>query len=225
MPPAALQNPQTVGIGDLRRLLAEKYPSLESKPSGVLRTGLCAFDDGEGGLRRGALTEVTGSLGGGGLFLQILLAAIQRARIFAALVDSGASFDPQGTNARSLCRLLWVVCRDARAAVKAADLILRDGNLPLLIVDFQRTPARELQRVPASTWHRFQRIVEQSATAFVVLTPRPMIEAAQVRVGVNNRWDLQAMRKRRRTLLGQIDAQVFIRRTQAAPHLRDLRSA
>lgn len=203
----------------LRELLAEKFPVAELRPSGLLPTGLAAFDAAEGGLRRGALTELAGPAGSGGLFLGAALAMLRRTRGFGALVDAGRSFDPQGADPRALRRLLWVRCGDAQQAVKAADLLLRDGNLPLLLVDFQRVPARELRRIPASTWHRFQRLVEQTGTAFVVLSPAPMVEGAQVRIAVKNHWSLAAMRRRRGCLLAELEAQVFVRRALSAAPL------
>ena len=60
----------------LRGLLAEKFPACELKHGGVLSTGLRVFDEAEGGLRRGALTELAGSPGAGALFLEAMLAGL-----------------------------------------------------------------------------------------------------------------------------------------------------
>jgi hypothetical protein len=144
-----------------------------------------------------------------------ILAAVERERCFAALVDVGRTFDPQGTNPALLRRLLWVCCANPMQAVKAADLLLRDGNLPLIVLDLQSVAPRELRRIPASTWHRFQRLVEQTSTALVALTSQPMIESASVRIAVRQRWTLAAMRERRRELLTRVEAQVFARRQLA----------
>ncbi len=209
----------------LRELLAQKFPLHEHLSSGTLPTGLDAFDQTEGGLRRGALTELAGSPGAGALFIEALLALLPREKCFAALVDGGRSFDAESGPPEALRRLLWVLCGTADLAVKAADLLLRDGNLPLIVVDLQPLPARELQRIPASTWHRFQRLVEESSTAFIVLTPRPMVEAAAVRIAIQNVWTLPAMCERRRTLLHRLRAQVFSRRNFAAVETLERRFA
>ena len=199
-------------LGALRALLAEKYPTGEvAPPAGVFPLGLQAFDQ-EGGLRRGAVTELVGSTAAGTLFLEATLEALSRERTFAALVDAGGAFDPQGSESPALQRLLWVRCRQALHAVKATDLLLRDGNLPLILLDLVALPLREIGRVPASTWHRFQRLVEPTGTALVILTPRPLVEGARVRIAVRNRWTLAAMRRRRRELLQQMEAQIFSRR-------------
>ncbi len=196
----------------LRQLLAEKFPAAETKPAGVFASGLPAFDEEEGGLRRGAVTELTGHASAGALFIEAMLAAVQREKSFAALVDASRSFDPQGVAASRLRRLLWVACDDAQASVKAADLLLRDGNLGLVILDLQLAPRPQLRRIPASTWHRLQRLVEPTGTVFAILTPCPMIEGARVRIVTRQRWDLRAQRQRRRALLGGMDVQVFARR-------------
>jgi len=202
----------------LRGLLAERFPVCELKPSGILPTGLAAFDEAEGGLRRGAVTELVGPVSGGALFVEAMMAVLQRERCFGALVDAAGSFDPQGADAAALARLLWVRCPDPLKAVKVADLLLRDGNLPLILLDFQPVPLREVRRIPASTWHRFQRLIEPTGTAFVILTSQPLVEGAKVRVVLPQRWSLAAMCERRHALLGRLSAQVFARRQfQTAP--------
>jgi hypothetical protein len=199
-------------LSALRGLLAEKFPAPEAKPAGLLATGLSAFDEPEGGLRRGAVTELTGSASAGALFIDAILGTIQRERCFGALIDGHRSFDPQGTAPGKLRRLLWVACPEASVAIKAADLLLRDGNLSLVILDLHFMSPRELRRIPASTWHRFQRLVEPASAILVILTPRPVVEGARVRIVIRNRWDLRAQRQRRHALLGGLEVQVFARR-------------
>ena len=109
--------------------------------------------------------------------------------------------------------VLWVRCKDAGLAVKATDLLLRDGNFPLLMLDFQSLPQRQLGKVPASTWHRFQRLVEQTPLIFVVLTRQRVVESAQVRVSLGNRWTLQAQRRSRKELAASLEARLLLRRS------------
>jgi len=212
-------------LAALRSLLAEKFPAEERKPAGILPTGLAVFDATEGGLRRGSLTEVSGTSGTGTMFIEAALAILHREKCFAALVDGGRTFDPQGCHAAALRRLLWVRCSDAATAVKAADLLLRDGNLALVLLDLQMLPLRALRRIPASTWHRFQRVVEPTGTVFAVLTPQPMVEGARVRIAIHNRWDLSSLRQRRHALLTTLAAQVFARTSLAPADPMALRSA
>ena len=202
------------GIAGLRHLLAEKFPAVQSKPGGVLPTGLPAVDAAEGGLRRAAVTEFAGATGAGTLFLSAMRRAVWQARGLAALVDAGRSWEAEHGPAALDARLLLVQCADAAQAVKATDLLLRDGNLALVLLDFQASPATELRRIPANTWHRFQRLAEESSMALVVLTRQPMVEAAQVRIASAGRWTLDAQRQARRDLLAALPAQVFLRRAR-----------
>ena len=187
-----------VKITELRALIAEKFPQPSATASGVfpvaMGAGLPAME-----LQRGVVTEVSGSIGSGTLFLETLIASAETTGAMAALVDGSSGFDPAQCG-RPLSRLLWVLCKDAQMAIKAADLLLRDGNLPLVVLDLQMNAAQELRRIPATTWYRFQRIIEQSTSAFVVVTSRPMVSSAAERVELRNHWTLGAMRQRRTEL-------------------------
>lgn len=197
---------------ELRELLAAKFPAAERKPGGLWRTGLPSLDDPEGGLRRGALTELSSSPANGALFIDVMLRSVCRDQAFGALVDAGGTFDPDGCDAATLARLLWVRCTDAAAAMKAADLLLRDGNLPVLLLDLQRMTRAQLAKSPASTWHRFQRLAEETSVACLILTRQPLVESAQVRIALHNHWTMDAQRKRRSELAAGLKAQVVPRR-------------
>ncbi|MEM9081354.1 MAG: hypothetical protein AAGC74_11755, partial [Verrucomicrobiota bacterium] len=92
-----------------------------------------------------------------------------------ALVDGSDSFDPQSHHPHTLHRLLWVRCHSAADALKAADLLLRDGNLPLILLDLLLNPLPEFQRLPASTWHRLRALTEKTGTTLLAFTPSPKI--------------------------------------------------
>ena len=66
--------------------------------------------------------------------------------------------------------------------MQAADLLLRDGNFPLVFLDLMLNPLRELGKIPASNWYRFQRLVEPAPSAFLVVTPRSMISSAHMQI-------------------------------------------
>jgi hypothetical protein len=101
--------------------------------------------------------------------------------------------------------------------VKVTDLLLRDGNLSFILLDLQPLDLRDVRRIPASTWHRFQRLVEPTGTVFVVMTSQPVVEGAKVRIAIRQRWTLAAMRERRHALLERVSAQVFARRNFSMP--------
>lgn len=204
-------------LGELRQLLADKFPETERKPQGHMATGIQSLDAAEGGLRCGAVTELTSTPANGALFIDHLLQRTCENQSFAALVDAGGMFDPDSSAEAALARLLWVRCRDATLAVKAADLLLRDGNLPLVLMDLQALTPKELGKVPASTWHRFQRLVEQTSLVLVILTRQRTVESAQVRITLSNRWTLQALRRRRSELAAGLNARVTLRRSAVPP--------
>jgi len=212
-------------VAALRELLHRKYPTPELRETGILPTSFEAFDGSQGGLKQGAVTEVVGPTSSGSLFIEIMLRVLGREQAFGALFQAGASFHPQDVSSAALRRLLWVRCSQPLAAVKAVDLLLRDGNLRVLLLDLQFAPQRELQRIPASTWHRFQRLIEASGMVFVILSSRPMIEGAKTRIVIRQRWSLGAMRQRRRGLMQTLAPQVFDRRDFAALLADEKRSA
>lgn len=205
------------GLAALRTLVAEKFPQATHAPAGRLRTG-CEALDRSGGLIRGCLTEVCGSAAGSLLVLSALLDAAVREGFFLSLIDAHDAFEPADWPEEQLNRLLWVRGREVEPALKGADILLRDGNLPVLLLDLQAVPARRLQRIPVNTWHRFHRVVESSATALLVLTPRPMVEGAPCRIAVRLTSAREAMNEPRALLLEKLDAQIFERgREEASP--------
>jgi hypothetical protein len=210
---------------ELRKLLAGKYPEEAPRRPGILETGLPAIDRVEGGLRLGALTEISGSSAGNTLLLHAMLALLCRQKHLGALIDCGSFFDPDSFHSASLRRLLWVQCTTPAIAVKAVDLLLRDSNLCLLLLDLQDARPRELRRVPASTWHRFQRLVEPSNTALLVFTRQPIIESAAVRIAAEWTWNFATLTTRRRQLLATLAARVFPRRHLASPVFAEQRIA
>jgi hypothetical protein len=184
-------------IVDLRKLLAERFPQPPFSVVTRLVTGLSFVDQTiGGGLPKGAITELISPQisAGSASFIQALLQAAHRDRYFLALIDGRDSFDPSALseldNAR-LRNLLWVRCSKALEAVKAADLLLRDGNFPLLIIDLVFNSPEELRKIPQTTWYRFQRLVESAPTACLVLSRHGMVSSAQFKIVLENSWCLE----------------------------------
>jgi hypothetical protein len=177
-------------------------------PRETAATGVRGLDEAAGGLLRGALTEFSGSSGHGSLFLSALLEMCGREHWHMALVDAADQFEPADWDAAAMRRMLWVRCREAKKALRAADLLLRDGNLPLIVLDLAGVPPAQLRKIPVNTWHRFQRVVEESRVTMVVLSLRPMVEGARVRIEAEGRLGLDAMRLRRNELSSRMAVQV-----------------
>ncbi len=178
---------------DLRNLLAERYPQLQTTPAAHLPSGLPALDRiTGGGFPKGAITELSSAClsAGSALLICRLLQSAHEQRTFLVLVDGRDSFDPQPLGNLILRNLFWIRCRKTIEAVKAADLLLRDGNFPLVVLDLVLNAPAELRKIPQTTWYRLQRLVEPSATALLVLTRRSMISSAQLKLELENRWRL-----------------------------------
>jgi hypothetical protein len=188
-----------LNVIQLRQLLREKFPGLRTRADELPikrrdgpASGIAKLDDQlRGGFPKSAISEVIAprrGCGSGLLLLQLLRRAAAKNQ-FTALVDGCDSFDAAAVEQNTLSHLLWVRCEKADEAIKAADLVLRDGNLPVVLLDLALNP--DAQKIPAPTWYRFQRIVEESATTFIVFTPRTMVSPAQVRVTLRSRFGLE----------------------------------
>lgn len=180
-------------IIDLRNLLAERFPQSIVPPAARLVTGISVLDQAiGGGLRKGAITELVSPnvSAGSASLIYALLDAAHRAGYFLALIDGRDSFDPAPIGNARLRNLLWVRCAKAAEAVKAADLLLRDGNFPLVILDLVLNTTDELRRIPQTNWYRLQRLVEPAPSAFLVLTRRSTISSAQLKIVLENKWNI-----------------------------------
>jgi len=180
-------------IVDLRKLLAERFPNAPVSAATRLATGLSFLDQAiGGGLPKGAITELTTPQisAGSASLIQSLLQAANRDHFFLALIDGRDSFDPQPLGNVLLRNLFWVRCTTALKTIKAADLLLRDGNFPLVIVDLVLNPPEDL-KIPQTTWYRLQRLVEPTSTACLVLTRRSMVSSAQLKIVLENSWTLE----------------------------------
>ncbi len=204
-------------IIELRQLLAERFPGLRTRADELSAskhafwpTGISQLDGPlHGGLAKGALTEIVAEQHGSGSTL-LMTALIHRALAenkFTAVIDGQDSLDVTQLG-DDLSRLLWLRCRSTEEALKAADLLLRDGNLPLVLLDLVSNPEAQLRKIPATTWYRFQRLVEQTSAVCVVLVPRPMVAPAQVRVTLHSRFSLHALEREPQELLRELKMEV-----------------
>jgi hypothetical protein len=114
-----------------------------------------------------------------------------------ALIDGRDSFDPQPLG--NAGHLLWVRCDKAFEAIKAADLLLRDGNFPLVMVDLVLNPPVELRKIPQTSWYRLQRLVEPTSVVCLVLTRQSMVSSAQLKIVLDNWWTLKTFKKNNAT--------------------------
>lgn len=210
-------------IIDLRKLLAERFPHPAVTTATRLFTGLPFLDQPiGGGLLRGVLTELISprrSTGSASL-IRAFIRGAYRDNYFVVLIDGRDSFDPCGLDNDSLRCLLWIRCSKASEAIKAVDLLLRDGNFPLVIVDLVLNSPEELRKIPQTNWYRLQRLVELIPTACLVLTRYEMVGSAQLKLVLKNSWNLETLEKQ--NAISQL--RIVVKRSHVQPDVGSQRS-
>jgi hypothetical protein len=174
----------------LREIVGEGVRWAAGTDRDTLGTGIDHFDRAlGGGLPTGVLCEFVASApsSGGQTVLLHLLEEARKERRFAALVDGANAFDPQTAPPALIEHLLWVRCRSVEQALRAADVLLRDENLGMVIVDLRDCAGWALKRTRSTVWYRLQRLAGRWEGTLVVFTPRPMIPSAQIRVAFAGR--------------------------------------
>lgn len=185
-------------IIDLRKALAERFPQRSVPATTVLGTGLPFLDQiTGGGFPKSAITELISprASAGSASLIHSLLRSAQRDQHFVALIDGADSFDPGSSDNSALRHLLWIRCRKAFDAAKAADFLLRDGNFPLVIVDLALNAPEELRKIPQTSWYRLQRLAEAVPTACLVINRQSMVSSAQLKIVLENSWTLTDLEK------------------------------
>jgi hypothetical protein len=155
---------------DLERRVFESVP-----------TGIAPLDALTGGLPRGAITEIFGppSSGKTSAMVSILAEATAEDEV-CALVDGNDAFDPQSGMAAGLDlkRLLWIRCHKLDQVMKSTDLLLQGGGFGRVVMDLTDHPLSQLRGVSLASWFRFQRAIEKTPTALVVISPESMVKSA-----------------------------------------------
>lgn len=152
--------------------------------------------------------EIVGKNSGSATLLRELLYRAAKENQIVALIDGSDSFDVTQIAEDVLSRVLWIRCHQAGDALKAADLVLRDGNLPLVLLDLKSNSEKELRKIPATTWYRFQRLVEETNAVCVVFTPRQMISSAQKRITVRSHFSIADLECDTGELLHQLEMEI-----------------
>lgn len=190
--------PNDTKLIELRQFLAERLPRarLGMVPArtaqDTLPTGIEAVDQAlGGGLPRGAFTELVapGEGSGSAQFIHALLRHTAAAGRFLTLVDGADSLDVDALEPEALAHLLWVRCRSTAEALQTTDLLLRDRNIALVVLDLKLNPAHELRRIQSTLWYRLGRLMEQQGGTVLVVTPQPLVSGAAARIVSHTRLD------------------------------------
>ncbi len=202
----------------LRQLLAERFPASVRASDDTLATGITPIDEISGGLPRPGLTELVCSAPscGSQLLLGQLLLVTREQSLRVALVDRHDSFDPGSWPPFLLHHLLWVRPRHSEEALAAADLLARDANLGLVILDLHHAPAPELRRLKSTAWYRLQRAIEPTRLAGLVITPFALVPSARLRLELTKPHPLSVQHQPRPQLTSTLAPEFLRQRTLLA---------
>jgi len=204
-------------LQSLRQQLQEKFPEAhQSKPPPApvhSSSHLPAFPSG-------ALSELSPAGPASGLSL-VLAELLQRDRVPLltakqrreepengtptpseplGLIDGRDSFDPASYGSASCSRLLWIRCHNAKESIRCTDLLLHDGNLPLLVLDLQLNPLEELRKIPTSSWYRLRNLTKQSGIALLIFTPKHLIPCTALQLTFGSTFTLTDLEQARKDL-------------------------
>jgi hypothetical protein len=163
---------------DIELALTDRFGAIfqrrEKQPAEIVPTGIGEIDARLNGFPRGAITEIHGTASSGRTSLLLSSLAIATTEETCALVDTSDTFDLlSAANARVDCdRLLWVRCSGSvERAFKATDLLLQSGGFGLVVLNLADVAAKSARRIITSWWFRFRRVIENTPTVLVVVTP------------------------------------------------------
>jgi hypothetical protein len=203
--------PKSTTIAELRSLVAAWTPALPARSGDYIATGVPAIDAAlGGGLPRGRVTElVSGAPSSGGeLAFGALLANTRAARLRVALIDAADGFAPHNHRADSLRHLVWVRARSLPEALGCADVLVRDGNYAVLVLDVRGVPARSLRQLPAGVWHRLRLAAEQNPSAVLVQSATGFFPAVPWRLVLRTTAHLDDLRRTRADRVAALVAEV-----------------
>jgi recA bacterial DNA recombination protein len=199
--------PASSKIIELRKILAERFPHQNGAGSFCIPTGWTPLDSIlGGGLPKGGITQllIPNISSGGAIVLHEIIEAMQGLSQHVALIDGKDCFEP----AADYPLLLWIRCKNVLQALKATDLVLRDGNLSLAILDLKEAVEKELRKVPGSTWYRFQRITEENRNTLLAITRHPLISNAQVSISTLHRLCMNDLSTQRTDLVKLLSLEI-----------------
>ena len=187
-------------LSALRSLVAARFPTTARQHGAGIPTGVAALDEAlGGGLPAGKLTELVSETAssGGQLVLTRLLLTTRAARQRVALVDGADGFAPEAVPTDALRHLVWVRAHNLDEALAAADVLARDGNYAVVVLDLRGIAERVLRRTPSPAWHRMHRAAENRPAAILVQTPFALVPAVPWRLTLRATASLALGQRRR----------------------------
>lgn len=194
----------------LRKQMREKFPQAH----GVRTDDVVAVAQGKPfrveAFPLGAISEVVPADPVAGISLMIagLLGEPEEASPHPewVLVDGSDAFNPGSFTGTACSKMLWVRCRSALEMIKAADLLVHDGNMSLVLLDACGLPRRDLVGLPAAVWWRLKLAVERNGSRLVVLVTAPLVPCASLRLTLSAGLSLHDFDCSRDELLERLQA-------------------
>ncbi|WP_411827483.1 hypothetical protein [Luteolibacter sp. AS25] len=187
--------PSDVSIARLRQSLRERFPAAHRFP-GVEEDAVADFPENEElKFDAGTVNEIVGTSGFQGMPMLISRLLDEDRDLPVALVDGRDSFDPESYGNERCGKLLWIRCSETQQIIHVTDLLLKDGNLPLILLDLHLVPQREFSRIPDNLWHRFRTTARESGSALVVLSPKLTVVSAHSRYFIEGAFTLDHLEK------------------------------
>jgi len=204
--------PRSPKIIELRKILAERFPH-KSGTHLLTSTGWSPLDSLlGGGLPKGSITQLVIPYisAGGAIVLHEMIEAMHQHSQCVALIDGKNSFEPS----TDYPLLLWIRCQNVPQALKATDLVLRDTNLALSILDFKQNSDAELRKIPGTTWYRFQRIIEENRSTLLTITRHPIVGSAQISILLTHQLVFDDLKSFRQEIVKLFSLQIIRHRSQ-----------
>lgn len=183
-------------IDQIRRQLREKFPAAHREP--VLQESSSQPATLE--FSAGHLSEIISPHHSAGASLVISQLLEQKRDLPIALVDGRDTFDPASYGNEKCRHLIWLRCSKTEQALKCTDLLLSDGNLPLVLLDLHLVSERELHQIPTALWHRLKIQARDSGATLVTMTPRVLVPTPHSRLTLGGHFTLDHLELTKPTL-------------------------
>lgn len=198
-------------VQNLRRALREKFPQAHASSWRQEKAISCDPEirtvSGVEAYPKGAITEVLS--GGRPCAFALLLAGLLEGGVDAdfpqvALVEGNDGFDPDSYSRDTCDQVLWVRCSSALDMMRAGDLLARDGNLSVIVLDALSYLPSELRSLPSSGWMRVRQAAQWSGCRVLVLAPFPMVPGVSLRLALSARLSLADFDQPRSEVLARL---------------------
>ena len=195
-------------IISLREQMRSQFPEAHAKvaPELSLKTGIGCLD--ALGLMAGVICEIVatkGSAGSGLLLVALIESTGEALRRPVALVDGANAFDPTQVSSAALNRLLWVRCETPEQAMRASDLLIRDGNIPRVLLDLQLCSEKAIRQIPSQAWHRLRLLAEKNGVTLCTFTSFATVPCARSRLILQQQYPLESLDESPATLLENLE--------------------